>query len=418
MIQKVRPMNYNEWPLISMWISVSDLFEDIDINKFKRNLPHVLKQYTPFKLFAKPEKVDINDQIDIKKTPFGSKDANEQYWWYKANDEWLIQNEKEYLKEVPFEDKREIRCSNKNLMTTSGLLYYIEWSQKGNLFRIELFTSHSLCDGRTIFNCFDVIRSVITEEKCTFEDDPLLDYDVTSYYSLTQEQLNSIPEAWHLEEGRWYPDTGFDDNENICQTVSYCYNNVDKFCHKYKVGVQSIINTCQTRAFKKFYNLPDNTEIIIWCPTDTRHSSFANDPIKRRHFYVNNGGSFIRTKGYGDKLKDIIEGDKAVKEYTKRYDCCLNVINQAKGLLDRLPSVFNKSLIVSNIGSIREFAHPEFALYYLFNKDTYCINMYSFHNDETIYFVYARPRKINSKLLDLMLNELNNIMKFINSMVD
>ncbi|ELP83868.1 hypothetical protein EIN_127380, partial [Entamoeba invadens IP1] len=243
---EIRPLNGYEIPVYYVCLTLSDTFNKFDYTQFRTDVVKEIIKYTPFHLTIK------------------TKDGH--FYWYKLDDKWLIDNVDIYITKVPFEETKEIEAADYNLPQKGVPLFHVEYSENGATSRLKLYANHSLCDGRTIANLYQVLKNAIPNEfHKALHDDELPPFDYKSLYTINEDVLHQNPVSWDIPHVPVVPPiTKKCDYINIFGTFD-CQK-VLSFCRRYKIGVQAIIMASQERATRRFMNINNEVPISVYAP--------------------------------------------------------------------------------------------------------------------------------------------------------
>ena len=160
----IRPLDGYEYYITMTFLYVSDIFDNFDIEKFKNNCQEELPKINIFNLGIKR----IDNYLFWIKIPF--KFILEET---KYNENEEIEN---FLKNEENLPKNMFRINDENEKDLERLIKFKICQLKNNKIKLTLFVQHSICDGRTIFNIFDLIRKIIQEKKLEKNECNLCDF--------------------------------------------------------------------------------------------------------------------------------------------------------------------------------------------------------------------------------------------------
>ncbi|ELP91142.1 hypothetical protein EIN_270380 [Entamoeba invadens IP1] len=307
---EIRPLNGYEIPVYYVCLTLIDTFNKFDFTQFRTDVVKEIIKYTPFHLTIK------------------TKDGH--FYWYKLNDKWLIDNVDIYITKVPFEETKKIETADYNLPQEGAPLFHVEYSENGATSRLKLYANHSLCDGRTIANLYQVLKNAIPNEfHKALQDDELLPFDYKSLYTINENVLHQNPVSWDIAHVSVVPPIAEKcDYINIFGTFD-CQK-VLSFCQRNKIGIQAILMASQERATRRFMNITNEVPISVYAPTDTSQTKFANEELKRHNFYCSAGANFPAIVGKESIMEDLKECNFKMKEALKTSDCCVQVLLSCK----------------------------------------------------------------------------------------
>ena len=399
---RLRPLDGYEWPLVFPWLSISDEVEGIsnDFNIISENLKNGLKGLEILQLAIE-------------------KDENGHFFWVKGNyNPILKRSEPKTLlsgKCLPIQSPKDI--NNPNI----ELLYYIEYCPETK--RLGLIISHTIVDGRTILELFDYIRRAAKGEIINEIKLELCEFGQKNNYKDKEllNLINTIPESWKkVIDGPVLPIV--EPCDYSIDYFSFEYSKVREICIKDEVSIQSLLMAVMTRSARKYNNLPIETPISIYSPTDTRCRKYATEEFKNRHFFCGAGASYPQVIGQNDLISDIKNCKKALMDALLTPDACLQILKGGECInpetlefkpIEGLPDLCKHHVVgASHIGKIPNGGKcPVFAIHIPGPniKSIGTVVLYAIHTDEMLSMLFLHPELIDNKFIEIVLNEIKEI---------
>jgi hypothetical protein len=190
------------------------------------------------------------------------------------------------------------------------LFKFVICQLKNKKTKLTLYVNHVICDGRTIFSIFDIIRKIINNEtvECDKIEDKLCSFgQLSNYKDINPDMYKKVPENWleiskiklHLLPKVKTP------IHYINQHHIYDYLSISKFTKENKVSVQAMLTAMITRAVRKFLKLDKSQKIWNNTPCDSRQSKYSTDNMKKRIFFCGASSAFPEIIGKENLLEDI-----------------------------------------------------------------------------------------------------------------
>ena len=326
---------------------------------------------------------------------------NLYYWHYTSNEEIQFENlfkivESDILDEVP------INKSNDNL------LWKVNLSEVGNKTKIKVSASHSIIDGRGIFDLLELftlcaMNKEFNEKLSNYKNQPVL-YEFGKKDWFTKEFLkNDLINPY--------------ENANLSSTIlnpqietpSYVINSqwdvayppISKFCKKHSVSPQAILMAIQNEAIRifnkgKYDDIPIGVQFAIDC----RNSIYSSETFKKSLFFTHSGISVSYLHPEKDILENIKKSAMILKDSSLIKQSCesiyfiANMRNQKTGEMSKSTKFPNPNCYVfaSHIGLVGVGLDDiQFRMYSPVYKSMYWPNLYGYHNKETFSFVFEIP---------------------------
>ena len=429
----IRPLDGYEYFLTVSYLTAIDIFPKFNIDDFyicaKNNLPQIdifnyqikfIEEY-PFWYYKKLDLIKNLNFIEIKN--LGETDYKKYLQTEKISD-GIDDNYDPEDKSIKLSYRFEIcQINEEQTMLTMRAL-------------------HATSDGRTLFNIFeyvskvidfiiknkdnkDAIQTKIFLEKKEVKICPFGQYD--NYVNLDKKIFENPPEKWlEIPFRKILPDFKIEKNSDkvyyVNQHYIFNYKKIQDFCKKNKTSVQAMLITMISRATRKYYNLPEETELYNYTPCDSRQSKFASEYLKNREFFCGAGALFPKCVGQGDLIKDLQYNYTSIRECIPKLENIIQIMRSSmtinKETLEftpetKMPSFSTQACTCSShIGKVKGNL-PAFGITLSINKDIskndYIISFHCVHTDNDLVIMVLRPNLINEDYYNVVINEMNII---------
>lgn len=194
----------------------------------------------------------------------------------------------------------------------------------------RLFTSHSFCDGRTIFDLLSLFVHFATHADAslalpsvpepfrsewerrtrlgTLETDVLegTPYGKRGWFTpeTTAGMRGTPPSWWRTKPCRLTPTVAVP-SYSVATQWSFPYEPVNAFCKGKGVTVQGIVGAVHARAMRVF-NGVNVSEMCVCTPTDTRRYPFTTEEHRRSAFFGHNGFVLVYVQQKESLLDEIV----------------------------------------------------------------------------------------------------------------
>jgi len=404
----IRPLDGSEFILNCFYINVADVFPKFSIEEFKKNAQEELSKIEIFNIATKT----IDKHTFYIKKPF-QVHVEEVEWNEDEEVDTLLKEQRE----MPVSYKREFDENGEVLVCYSFKICQLKNDQT----KLTFSAVHALCDGRTIFDLFNLVRKVIKGEKLEKMDTPLCPFgqkenfhDVDKFFARGPPRLFTDIEKANLLPPLSEP---FD---NVVVHYTYDYPPISKFCKENKVGVQALLMAAFTRATRRFHNFPK--EKPLWChvPSDTRASSLATEEYKNRKYFCNAGLFYVKVIGQDSLMEDIQHCNSQLRECQKKNEDVVQLVTFGqlinKESLQFIPMVFlpgfhtHAVVTASHIGKVNGnsplfyfTSMPRFGQYEFLN--------YVYHTDDKLYLSNFKPKNFDKTYLKYIQEEIESVFK-------
>ena len=408
----IRPLDGYEYYITMTFLYVSDIFDKFDIEKFKNNCQEELPKINIFNLGIKR----IDNYIFWIKIPF--KFILEETK-YDENEE--IEN---FLKNEENLPKNMFRINDENEKGLERLIKFKICQLKNNKIKLTLFVQHSICDGRTIFNIFDLIRKIIQEKKLEKNECNLCDFGQKSNFNekLDIKNILTRPKKWdEIPEIKLLPKIN-SPIQMVNKHYIYNYIPIKNFCIENKITIQSMLITMMARAVRKYFNLPNNTKIYNYTPCDSRASEYATEEHKNKLFFCVSGALFPCNIYYENIIEDFKESYKQLIISKNNLEnisqiligACAIDYNTLKYSDVGIPDSNKAITCASHIGKVNGNI-PLFGLYCDCLPDNYFYAFHVIHTEEKIILNELKPMNFPKDCGDIFKNEMDYVfnLKFL-----
>ena len=403
---RIRPFDGYDFFFYGGKICISDVFPKFDYSTFKQQLVHELQKFSPFRLTV----VEDNGHV----------------YWEEHETTWLEQNIDTYLFKVDYKERQNIEGSKDVELKKNGALFRIEYSENETTSKVELYGDHSICDARSILNMYQVIRNIIPNEpKEELVDCKLSGFGQKERYTLTDEQYEVEPKNWDMcVPGGLLPKTEKCYAAN--QYFIYDYKPIKKYCKEHKISVHAMLMVSLSRAMRKYHHIDMKERITVYTPYDTRANPYATPEFKQRQFLCSTSVICPYDIGYDNYEDELKECVKNLKETALSTEGPFFVIREANFVNSktlefkplRTAPKGNKYHVVeaTHVGYCKNFHDPRIRIHCPLIEDEnipYLMIVEAYHTDDKLYCTFARPEKLDPKLIQLYEEEITAIIQYV-----
>ena len=410
----IRPLDGFEFILTSGFLYVTDFFDFFETNIFQNKCNEILPKIEPFNYSIKK----INNYIFWIKKPFKILLEEKEYNEIEEYENYMKEEDKIIIPGITIFDKEE---------NDIQLLYKFSICQlKNKITKLTLYVNHVICDGRTIFSIYDIIRKIINDEKINYNNikDKLCSFgQISNFNNINQDFYKKVPNNWvKISETKLSilpkvkPPIFY-----INKHFIYNYPSINKFAKENKVSVQAMLTAMITRAVRKYLKLDNNQ--IIWnnTPCDSRPSKFSTDEMKNRIFFCGASSTFPGIKGQTNLLEDIKHCYNEIKKAVNSFEHIVGILllgnsvdpkdNFKFKMIEGFPNfILNPITTSSNIGQVNG-NKPLFGLCYDCVGENYSYGIYSYHTKKELFIMIIKPINSDPELDKFVLNEMDLIFK-------
>ena len=407
----IRPLDGFEFILTSGFLYVTDYFDFFDTTNFINNCNNNLTKIEPFNYSLKK----MNNHLFWIKKPFKILIEEKEYSEKEEYENFLQEESKIIVPGMSLTDPEE-----KDILL---LFKFVICQLKNKKTKLTLYVNHVICDGRTIFSIFDIIRKIINNEIIEYDkiEDKLCSFgQLSNYNDINPELYKKVPENWleisktklHLLPKVNTP------IHYINQHFIYDYLSISKFTQENKVSVQAMLTAMITRAVRKFLKLDKNQKIWNNTPCDSRPSKFSNENMKKRIFFCGASSVFPEIIGKENLLEDIKYCYQEIKNAVNRLEHVIGILLLGNSLdatsfqfkpIEGFPN-FNLNPITtsSNIGRVNGNT-PLFGLCYDCPGEDYSYGIYSYHTEDKLFIMVLKPINSDKEFDTIVQTEMNLI---------
>ena len=199
---------------------------------------------------------------------YSIKKINNYLFWIKKPFKILIE-EKNYKEIEEYEnylkEEKNIVIPGKYLTDPEEkdiqiLFKFVICQIKNNRTKLTFYANHAICDGRTIFSIFDIIKKIINNENIEYDKikDTLYSFgQLSNFQNINPDLYKKVPENWininktklsilpKVKMPIYY----------INQHYIYDYLPITKFAKENKVSVQAMLTAMITRVVRKYLKI-------------------------------------------------------------------------------------------------------------------------------------------------------------------
>ena len=410
----IRPLDGFEFILTSGFLYITDFFDFFDTKIFKNKCNEILPKIEPFNYSIKK----MNNYMFWIKKPFKILLEEKEYNEIEEYENYMKEEDKIIIPGITLIDKEE---------NDIQLLYkFVICQLKNKKTKLILYVNHVICDGRTIFSIFDIIRKIINNEKIDYNNikDKLCSFgQISNFNNINKNFYEKVPNNWvKISETKLsiFPKIKppiFYINKHFI----YNYPPINKFAKENKVSVQAMLTAMITRAVRKYLKLDNNQ--IIWnnTPCDSRPSKFSTDEMKNRIFFCGASSTFPGSKGQKNLLEDIKHCYNEIKKAVNSFEHIIGILllgnsvdpknNFKFKMIEGFPNFsLNPITTSSNIGQVSG-NKPLFGLCYDCVGENYSYGIYSYHTKKELFIMIIKPINYEPELDKFVLNEMDLIFK-------
>ena len=410
----IRPLDGFEFILTSGFLYVTDFFDFFSTESFRNKCNEILPKIEPFNYSIKK----LNNYMFWIKKPFKIILEEKEYNEIEEYETYIKEEKKIIIPGISLIDKDENDVQN--------LFKFVICQLKNKKTKLTLYANHVICDGRTIFSIYDIIRKIINNECIDYNNikDKLCSFgQLSNFKDLNPDLYKKVSDNWvRISETKLsiLPKVKppiFYINEHFI----YNYPAIKKYVIENNISVQSMLTAMITRAVRKYLKLDNNQ--IIWnnTPCDSRASKFSTEEMKNRIFFCGASSTFPGIKGMSNLLDDIKHCYKEIHNAVNSLEHIIGMIllgnsidpkdNFKFKMIEGFPN-FNINPITtsSNIGRVNG-NKPLFGLCYDCPGENYSYGIYSYHTNDELYIMIIKPINYDSEFNNFVKSEMDLIFK-------
>jgi len=404
----IRGVNYNEKNTHGSWLFASCNLDKVTPEEALKNLKnkyiYLLTNFPILRLIIKKE--------------------NEKLNWYYAQNENLKFENLICIVEPPN------NAPPKLLPTEPFPLWRVSFCSLNKETNIRIDLNHAITDGRSIFDYLELFSCVsngeeIPEKYINIKGyEPITPLNINDYFEKTVFDNYKMPESWLKAINiKLNPEVALP-SYAVCDNWELDYEPFKKFCEKYKVTLQGLISTSQSRAFWNYHKGKyDNMELGIYIPIDIRRLKYTKEKIKKGFFQYNISCVIPYVKKQNSILEQI---NHCQEQFKKSYDSyegynayitlnnLMDLKTQNINYIKEFPDNSSKNIIfASHIGRVPERNNVRFGLFMPVLDWGYWPDLYAYHNSKMICFTFERPFNVDQKYVDAVHDSIMEIYDFI-----
>lgn len=327
------------------------------------------------------------------------------YWSYATDEEIKFENlvkiiNSSLIDEVPEPFSLDI-----------APLWRVQFSQIDEKTKIKVIASHSLVDGRNIFELLDLFASYsfnmeLPDKLKIKKNQPVLyEFGKNDWFSkeITEKKGYEPFGEIKIDHLELFPDLELPSHLiNIQRDVPY--PPISKFCRKHGITPQAFLMAVQNEAIREFHKGEyDNIPIGIHIAVDNKASQYATELFKKSLFFVQVG--FVVP--FMENEKDMLKNMKNCAESLKKsligsLSCdilyfCSNFLNYETKKFNPPKKKFDGESVTfaSHIGLVGVGLNDlQFRFYQPVMDKKYKPSLYGYHNKEIFSFVLKTPFNI------------------------
>ena len=402
-----------EFILTNGHLYITDFFDYFESKSFINKCNNILPNIEPFNYSIKK----LNNYLFWIKKPFKILIEEKEY---KEIEEY--QN---YLKEEPKIIIPGLTIIDPEEKDIQLLFKFVICQLKNNKTKLTFIANHAICDGRTIFLIFDIIKKVINNENIEYDKikDSLCSFgQLSNYTNINSDLFEKVPENWlnisktklhilpKIKTPIYY----------INQHYIYDYLPITKFTKENKVSIQAMLTAMITRAVRKYLKLDNNQKIWNNTPCDSRSSVHSTENMKKRIFFCGASSVFPEIIGKNNLMEDIKYCYEQIKKAVDNLEHIIGILLLGNSIdsktfkfkmIEGFPN-FNLNPITtsSNIGKINGNT-PLFGLCYDCPGEDYTYGIYSYHTENTLYIMIIKPINCDVEFDSVVKKEMDLIFK-------
>jgi len=402
----IRPVDSNEYFVLNFYVSVSDVFPKISTEEFKRRAQENLSKLEIFNIALKR----INNHYFFIRKPFKIHVEEVEYNESEEMD-YYLKNEDDIV--IPFESFQEKDDTDVRYL----FKFKICQLKKSNQTKITITASHVICDGRSLFNVRECIQKIVIGEILETNNDKVANFGGRERFKNLDKSFDHPPKVW--DEIRELPilpklNPPF---EYVTSHKIFNYRPISEFIKKTGISVQSMLMVMLTRATRRYKNLPKDSSLWNGVACDVRDSPYATEEFKKRKFYHNASGFYVKLNGQSTLMDDLeyckIQLKEAKKSNTdiQQMISCISVIDPITFEYvpnGNYPGAHTHAIVKStNLGRV----NGNFPLFFLSYDPMADYNFYvhSYHTDDKLFISTFRPINFDRSYLNYINEEMNKI---------
>ena len=409
----IRPLDGFEFILTTGHLYVTDYFDYFETQLFINKCNTILPKIEPFNYSIKK----INNYLFWIKKPFKILIEEKNYKEIEEYENYLKEEKNIVIPGIHLTDPEE-----KDIQI---LFKFVICQIKSNRTKLTFYANHAICDGRTIFSIFDIIKKIIKNENIDYDKikDTLCSFgQLSNFQNINPDLYKKVPENWinisktklsilpKIKMPIYY----------INQHYIYDYLPINKFAKENKISVQAMLTAMITRAARKYLKLEKDQKIWNNTPCDSRPSKYSSESMKNRIFFCGASSVFPEIVGKENLMEDIKYCFEQIKKAVNNLEHIIGILllgnsidseNFKFKMIEGFPN-FNLNPITtsSNIGRVNG-NNPLFGLCYDCPGEDYSYGIYSYHTSNKLYIMIIKPINSDFEFDNFVKNEMDFIFK-------
>ena len=323
------------------------------------------------------------------------------YWAYATNEEIQFENLVKIV-ELPLNDPVP-----ESFPLDVAPLWRIQFAEIGEKTKIKVIASHSLVDGRNVFQLLELFSAYalnreLSEKLKQNKNQPLLyNFGKSDWFTkeITDKKGYEPFGELKIKHMDLFPSFELPSHLiNIQWDVPY--PPISKFCRKHNITPQAFLMAIQNEAIRAYHKGKlDDIRIGIHIAVDNKGSKYATELFKKALFYVQVGIVVAFMENEKDKLQNMKNCYKLLKESLDNTMSC-DILYFCSNFLDETGKFhppkkgFDSESITfaSHIGLVGVGLDDlQFRFYQAVTNNKYKPCLYGYHNKETFSFLLNCP---------------------------
>lgn len=297
---------------------------------------------------------------------------------------------------------------------------------------IRVHASHAICSGRTLCDIFELFVHAATNEPLppalvAAQHQPLLPaFGKKEWFVDTLAADVRPPASWaRLVPCRMNPPVALPSHV-VCLHWRHPYAPVAAFCRHHGVTVQGVLIAAQERAYRAYHRgALDALPLAAYVPVDVRRTPFAMDAARRSAlFFPSSGVALVFVERQRDILGDVCHCQARLRAALTTDEAPRYALVQANILDERtheikFPEGFPNAsvhniIFASHLGRVCPTrADVLFGSYSPVADYGYWPNLYAYHTDSELYFMFTPPYNVAPDFVAAVRNSVAEMMAFI-----
>ena len=409
----IRPLDGFEFILTSGFLYITDFFDFFDTKSLANACNIIFPKIEPFNYAIKM----INNYLFWIKKPFKILLEEKKYSEIEEYENYLKEEENIVIPGIKLKHPEE-----KDIQL---LFKFVGCQLNNQKTKLTLYVNHVICDGRTIFSIFDIIKKVINKENIEYEKikDTLCSFgQLSNYKNINSDLYKKVPEKWlNISKTKLHIFPKIKTPIHyINKHYIFDYLPIQKFVKENKISVQAMLTAMITRAVRKFLKLDNSQKIWNNTPCDSRNSEYSTENMKKRIFFCGASSAFPEIIGKDNLLDDLKYCYEQIKSSINNLEHIIGILLLGNSIdpmnfnfkvIEGFPN-FNLNPITnsSNIGKVNG-KNPLFGLCYDCPGEDYSYGIYSYHTEAQLFIMVLKPINYDKEFSSFVKKEMDLIFK-------